>query len=217
MKSLFFQFISPFQNDTYLSFNDMKRLFASAARRVGSRAAASSDGFAVGGKGRRGGEDAKEAFLLSSRHTMMMMMTKKKMEGRAERRHKTSSTTTRGDENETTKNETKKELYAVFTCGKCGVRSSKGFSKRAYNFGVVIVTCPGCQSKHVLADRLGWFGEKGDVEDFLRERKREQGDEDVRDETKMIMRAKVEEDGTLEFDADELEAWRERLTPQEKK
>ncbi len=217
MKSLFFQFISPFQNDTYLSFNDMKRLFASAARRVGSRAAASSNGFAVGGRERRGGEDAKEAFLLSSRHTMMMMMTKKKMEGRAERRHKTSSTTPRGDENETTKNETKKELYAVFTCGKCGVRSSKGFSKRAYNFGVVIVTCPGCQSRHVLADRLGWFGEKGDVEDFLRERKREHGDEDVRDETKMIMRAKVEEDGTLEFDADELEAWRERLTPQEKK
>lgn len=217
MKSLFFQFISPFQNDTYLSFNDMKRLFASAARRVGSRAAASSNGFAVGGGERRGGEDAKEAFLLSSRHTMMMMMTKKKMEGRAERRHKTSSTTPRGDENETTKNETKKELYAVFTCGKCGVRSSKGFSKRAYNFGVVIVTCPGCQSRHVLADRLGWFGEKGDVEDFLRERKREHGDEDVRDETKMIMRAKVEEDGTLEFDADELEAWRERLTPQEKK
>ena len=217
MKSLFFQFISPFQNDTYLSFNDMKRLFASAARRVGSRAAASSNGFAVGGGERRGGEDAKEAFLSSSRHTMMMMMTKKKMEGRAERRHKTSSTTPRGDENETTKNETKKELYAVFTCGKCGVRSSKGFSKRAYNFGVVIVTCPGCQSRHVLADRLGWFGEKGDVEDFLRERKREHGDEDVRDETKMIMRAKVEEDGTLEFDADELEAWRERLTPQEKK
>ena len=55
------------------------------------------------------------------------------------------------------------------------------------------------------------------MEDFLRERKREHGDEDVRDETKMIMRAKVEEDGTLEFDADELEAWRERLTPQEKK
>ena len=217
MKSLFFQFISPFQNDTYLSFDDMKRLFASAARRVGSRAAALSDGFAVGGRGRRGGEDAKEAFLLSSRHTMMMMTKKKKMERRAERRHKTSSTTPRGDENETTKNETKKELYAVFTCGKCGVRSSKGFSKRAYNFGVVIVTCPGCQSRHVLADRLGWFGEKGDVEDFLRERKREQGDEGVRDETKMIMRAKVEEDGTLEFDADELEAWRERLTPQEKK
>ena len=196
----------------------MKQLFASAARRVGSRAALSLDGFAVVERGRRGGGDAKKAFLLSSRHAMMMMMMMtKKMEGRAGRRHKTSSTTTRGDENETTKNETKKELYAVFTCGKCGVRSSKGFSKRAYNFGVVIVTCPGCQSKHVLADRLGWFGEKGDVEDFLRERKQEQGDEGVRDETKMIMRAKVEEDGTLEFDADELEAWRERLTPLEKK
>ena len=54
---------SPFKT-TSVSFNDMKRLFASAARRVGNRAALSLDGFAVVERGRRGGGDAKkESFL----------------------------------------------------------------------------------------------------------------------------------------------------------
>ena len=29
--------------------------------------------------------------------------------------------------------------------------------------------CPGCQARHLIADRLGWFGEKGSIEDFLAE------------------------------------------------
>lgn len=49
-------------------------------------------------------------------------------------------------------------------------RSAKPFSKRAYEHGIVIVTCPGCKSRHLLADRLGWFGEKGSIEDVLAER-----------------------------------------------
>ena len=49
-------------------------------------------------------------------------------------------------------------------------RSVKPFSKRAYEHGVVIVKCPGCQSHHLLSDRLGWYGEKQDIEDILRER-----------------------------------------------
>ena len=46
-------------------------------------------------------------------------------------------------------------------------RSAKPFSKQAYENGVVIVQCSGCKGRHLLADRLGWFGEDGSVEDIL--------------------------------------------------
>ena len=59
------------------------------------------------------------------------------------------------------------ELAAVFTCNVCDTRDVKGFSRVAYERGVVIVTCAGCESRHVLADRLGWFGAPGAVDDFL--------------------------------------------------
>jgi len=63
------------------------------------------------------------------------------------------------------------DLAAVFTCNVCDLRSAKGFSRVAYERGVVIVTCSGCDSMHVLADRLGWFGDAGDAADFLEERR----------------------------------------------
>lgn len=101
----------------------------------------------------------------------------------------------------------RKDLYMMFTCGQCETRAVRGFSRQAYENGVVIVTCPGCSSKHVVADRMGWFGEPGSVEDFIA-----QADADGGVKQK-VARGSVtlepgNEDGTLEINAGELEAWK---------
>jgi hypothetical protein len=48
----------------------------------------------------------------------------------------------------------KKQLIMMFTCGQCEVRAARAFSKAAYETGVVIVECPGCQSRHLIAGEL---------------------------------------------------------------
>ncbi|CAL8466780.1 g6316 [Coccomyxa elongata] len=85
-----------------------------------------------------------------------------------------------------------KDMLAVFTCTKCDTRSVKPFSKRAYDHGVVIVKCPGCQSHHLLSDQLGWYGEKQNIEDILSEK----GGNIIR---------RVHDDGTLELTLEELQ------------
>ncbi|KDR67642.1 hypothetical protein GALMADRAFT_79657 [Galerina marginata CBS 339.88] len=69
-------------------------------------------------------------------------------------------------------------LSLTFTCTvpNCGERSSHQFTKQAYQKGVVLVQCPGCKNRHLIADHLGWFKEatKGGklvtIEDILREK-----------------------------------------------
>eukprot|EP00922_Rhytidocystis_sp_ex-Travisia-forbesii_P053255 GHVS01078969.1.p1 GENE.GHVS01078969.1~~GHVS01078969.1.p1 ORF type:complete len:219 (+),score=50.87 GHVS01078969.1:219-875(+) len=55
-----------------------------------------------------------------------------------------------------------------FTCNVCQTTAAKRFSKLSYHHGVVIIRCPGCRKLHLVADRLGWFGDKPEsIEDFL--------------------------------------------------
>jgi len=70
----------------------------------------------------------------------------------------------------------------------------KGMSRQSYERGVVLVRCPGCQNLHLVADRLGWFGAPGSIEDFVSQR------------GESVLRCAV--DGTFELTPEQLEAWR---------
>ncbi|KAL5211519.1 hypothetical protein ABZP36_022366 [Zizania latifolia] len=61
------------------------------------------------------------------------------------------------------------DLAMIFTCKVCETRSIKMASRESYEKGVVVARCGGCNNFHLIADRLGWFGEPGSIEDFLAE------------------------------------------------
>lgn len=51
-------------------------------------------------------------------------------------------------------------LALVTSCGKCQAPIHKTFSARAYEEGVVLVTCGGCGVRHLVADHLGWMSDQ---------------------------------------------------------
>jgi protein import protein ZIM17 len=49
------------------------------------------------------------------------------------------------------------KMILMFTCTVCDTRSARKISKRAYNEGIVMVRCAGCNNRHLIADRMGVF------------------------------------------------------------
>ncbi|KAI8576282.1 hypothetical protein K450DRAFT_192853 [Umbelopsis ramanniana AG] len=65
----------------------------------------------------------------------------------------------------------KHQMLIGFTCKVCNERSHHVMSKLAYTKGVILIECPGCQNRHLIADNLGWFRDgKTTIEDLVKEK-----------------------------------------------
>ena len=51
------------------------------------------------------------------------------------------------------------QLMIAFTCKKCDTRSSHTFSRQSYYKGSVLIQCPGCKNRHLIADNLKIFSD----------------------------------------------------------
>jgi hypothetical protein len=49
------------------------------------------------------------------------------------------------------------KMIIMFTCTVCDTRSARKISKQAYEHGIVMVRCSGCNNRHLIADRMGVF------------------------------------------------------------
>lgn len=78
-----------------------------------------------------------------------------------------SNTGLSGEESAVYRSSKRHDLAMLFTCKVCETRSGKTMSRDTYENGIVIVRCLKCRNLHLIADRLGWFGAPGSVEDFL--------------------------------------------------
>ncbi|KLT44023.1 zf-DNL-domain-containing protein, partial [Cutaneotrichosporon oleaginosum] len=92
-------------------------------------------------------------------------------------------------------------LSLTFTCQAgpekeqdvCGHRSSHEFSRKSYEKGVVIIQCPECKARHLIADHLGWFNEvTGDGQHKTVE-------ELVKAKGEKVTRGRVNFDGDIEY------------------
>jgi len=56
------------------------------------------------------------------------------------------------------------------TCRPCQSRSTHTISKQGYHHGTVVIQCPGCKSRHLIADHLKIFGDtRRTLEDILKD------------------------------------------------
>lgn len=84
-------------------------------------------------------------------------------------RYYSSSDQKNNDSNSATLKVDDPQLMIAFTCKKCDTRSSHTFSKQSYQKGTVLIQCPGCKNRHLIADNLKIFQEnKFSLEDVLK-------------------------------------------------
>ena len=75
-------------------------------------------------------------------------------------------------------------MIIVFTCKVCNTRAARKMSKEAYNHGVVLIRCPGCNNLHLIADHLGYFDDNStNVEQILAQK----GEKVTRMDDKQVM------------------------------
>ncbi|KAI8985781.1 DNL zinc finger-domain-containing protein [Trametes punicea] len=86
-------------------------------------------------------------------------------------------------------------MSLTFTCTveACHTRSTHQFTRRSYEKGIVIVQCPGCKNRHLIADHLGWFKES------TKDGKLKTVEDLVRAKGEKVRRGRVDEGGVVEY------------------
>eukprot|EP00741_Cyanophora_paradoxa_P019539 tig00021127_g18861.t1 len=56
------------------------------------------------------------------------------------------------------------KVKLMFTCKICDTRSSKMVNRLSLQQGICIIKCDGCDKRHIMADNLGWYGDRRSFE-----------------------------------------------------
>lgn len=102
-------------------------------------------------------------FKKCSFHTVSFIQNEKKTDNIL------SSNKSSGNDNAHDSKAKQPQLMIAFTCKKCNTRSSHTMSKQAYTKGTVLIQCPGCKNRHLIADHLKIFSDHSiNIEDILK-------------------------------------------------
>ncbi|CAL9732569.1 mitochondrial protein import protein Zim17p [Monosporozyma unispora] len=102
------------------------------------------------------------------------------------------------------------QLMIAFTCKKCNTRSSHTMSKQAYTKGTVLIQCPGCKNRHLIADHLKIFHDHNiNIEDIMKAKGEDVSQstedlvlEDIPEKLKPILSKYVDDDKTKAIKGD---------------
>ena len=73
----------------------------------------------------------------------------------ARRFQTTSASSSTSTQNEQSASREEAPAYEMtFTCKVCETRSTHRISKQGYHHGTVLIQCPGCKNRHLMADHL---------------------------------------------------------------